>query len=141
MNLRDANIVDIEEACAQWQDAEFEKYMRQFDVEPDTKIFDEKSDIPKILEEMILEGEVYFEPSWQMKPTLYTLQSVILDRLEWGAEEDQFAISKCFVAAFSNRDKGCLAVEIAQSVDLEIWISEFFKREIENVPTYLRVKE
>jgi hypothetical protein len=140
MNLRDANIVEIEEAAAQWQDAEFEKYMRQFDVEPDAKVFDENSEIPKIIEEMRMEGEVYFEPSWQFTPTLYTLQSVILDRLEWGAEEDQFAISKCFVAAFTNEDKGGLAVEIAQSVDAEIWISDFFKREIENVPHYLRVK-
>ena len=59
MNLRDANIADIEEQFAQWQDAEFEKYMRQFDFEPDAKIFDEKSDIPKILEEMI--SQIFFQ--------------------------------------------------------------------------------
>ena len=141
MNLYEASNFDLEEAAQDWRDTRFADYLNQIDLEPDTKIFDEKSAIPEIIEEMKMEGEVYFEPSWQTKPTLYTLQSVILDRLEWGAEEDQFAISKCFVAAFSNEDKGCSAVEIAQSVDLEMWVSNFFKILQENLPTYLRVSE
>jgi hypothetical protein len=140
MNLRDANIADIEEQFAQWQDAEFEKYMRQFDVEPDAKIFDEKSNMLYIVDEMSMEREVVFQPSWAGLPTVYTVTDVITDRLEWGTEEDVFEIAKCFAAAMYNEDKGGLAVEIAQDAPMHQWVSDFFKILQENVPSYIGEK-
>ena len=116
--------------------SEYEKIKKE---NKDTKIFDENCEIANILGEMVLEREVYFQPSWQMNPTLFTVQSIVLDRLEWGDESDQFAISKCFTAAMFNEDQGNSAVDIAQSVDMEKWVTEFFEREIANVPMWWRV--
>ena len=138
MNLNSSNY-DIENAAQDWRDNQLADYLAVVDSESDTKIFDENCEIANILGEMVLEREVYFQPSWQMNPTLFTVQFIVLDRLEWGDESDQFAISKCFTAAMFNEDQGNSAVDIAQSVDMERWVTEFFEREIANVPSWWRV--
>ena len=138
MNLNLSNY-DIEDAAQNWRDNQLADYLAEVNCECDTELFDENSEIPRILGEMVMEREVYFQPSWQMNPTLFTVQSIVLDRLEWGDEADQFAISKCFTAAMFNEDQGNSAVDIAQSVDMEKWVTEFFKREIANVPSWWRV--
>jgi len=141
VNLYEASNFDLEEAAQDWRDTRFADYLNQIDHEPDTKIFDEKSSMVDIVWEMSMERKVSFCASWQVYPQIYSVTDVIVDRLEWGSDEDRLAIAQCFGLAMYNQEKGVKAVEIAQAVDMHIWVSSFFKILQENVPTYLRVSE
>ncbi len=141
MNLYETSNFDLEEAAQNWRDTRFADYLNQIDHEPDKTIFDEKSSMVDIVWEMSMERKVSFCASWQAYPQIYSVTDVIVDRLEWGRDEDRLAIAECFGAAMYNQEKGVKAVEIAQAVDMHIWVSSFFKTIQENVPTYLRVAE
>tara|TARA_B110001469_G_C9481468_1_gene241376 strand:+ start:107 stop:526 length:420 start_codon:yes stop_codon:yes gene_type:complete len=136
MNLNLSNY-DIEVAAQDWRDNQLADYLAEVDFDSDAKIFDEKSDMLYIVDEMSMEREVAFQPSWAGLPTVYTVTDVIADRLEWGNEDEVREIAKCFGAAMYNEDKGGLAVEIAQDAPMHQWVSDFFKLLQENVPDYL----
>ena len=132
---------DIEDAAQDWRDNQLADYLAEVDFDSDAKIFDENSDMLYLVDEMSMEREVVFQPSWAGLPTVYTVTDIITDRLEWGTPEEVLEIAKCFAAAMYNEDKGGLAVEIAQDAPMHQWVSDFFKILQKNVPDYLRVKK
>jgi len=137
MNLSAASNTTIEAAAQSYRDQQLLDYIDSNDCDSDVSVFDEFSSLTSISNEMKMEQQITFQRSWDCEAIVYDLFDVISDRLE-SDEDDQKLICSTFLAALFNADKGEAATELAQSIDLDGWIQDYFKgKQKQEKPYYM----